>query len=255
MELTGATALVTGGDTGIGAAIVRALSARGANVAIDYFGDATPARALVSELVTAGRKAVAFAGNVADASDVAGLVAQTVSAFGSLDILVNNAGIEARYPFVDTPDDVWQREIAVNLTGPFLCSRAAAKQMIAQGRGGRIVNVSSIHEDVTAPTNAPYCAAKGGVRMLMRTIAVELAPYAITVNNVAPGAIDTPMDAATKANRKLDTELLDEIPLRRWGKPEEVAGLIAWLCGDEAAYVTGATLVIDGGMMRQAGSL
>lgn len=255
MKLSGSRAIVTGGDTGIGAAIVRALAAQGASVLIDYVGDSTPALALAAELARAGGRASAFAANVADAGDVDQLIAHALSVFGGLDILVNNAGIESRYPFVETPNEVWQREIAVNLTGPFLCSKAAAKQMIAQGRGGRIVNISSIHEDVTAPTNAPYCAAKGGLRMLMRTIAVELAPHKITVNNVAPGAIDTPMDAATLADSKLNEELLSEIPLHRWGRPEEIAGLVIWLCSEAASYVTGTTMVIDGGMMRQAGSL
>ncbi len=255
MQSQGRTAVIAGGATGIGAAIVRALSAAAINTVIDYVGDPTPARALVAELASRGGKAIACEANVSLAADADKLVAAAVSQFGSLDILVNNAGIEARYPFVDTPDEVWQREIAVNLSGPFYCSRSAAKQMIAQARGGRIVNISSIHEDVAAPTNAPYCASKGGVRMLARTIAVELAPHGITVNNVAPGAIDTPMDAATIADKKLDTELLDEIPLHRWGTPEEVAGLVLWLCSDAASYITGTTVVIDGGMMRQAGSL
>ena len=255
MQSQGRTAVITGGATGIGAAIVRALSAAAINTVIDYVGDPTPARALVAELASRGGKAIACEANVSLAADADRLVAAAVSQFGSLDILVNNAGIEARYPFVDTPDEVWQREIAVNLSGPFYCSRSAAKQMIAQARGGRIVNISSIHEDVAAPTNAPYCASKGGVRMLARTIALELAPHGITVNNVAPGAIDTPMDAATIADKKLDTELLDEIPLHRWGTPEEVAELVLWLCSDAASYITGTTVVIDGGMMRQAGSL
>ena len=253
--MTGSVAIVTGGDTGIGAAIVRTLAAQGVRVVIDYVGDSGPALTLVEELSRAGRSASAYSANVADASEVDALVAHAVSTYGGVDILVNNAGIEKRFPFVETPNDVWQREIDVNLTGPFLCSKAAAIQMILQGRGGRIVNISSIHEDVTAPTNAPYCAAKGGVRMLMRTIAVELAVHNITVNNVAPGAIDTPMDATTKANVKLNDEILSEIPLHRWGEPTEVAGLVAWLCSDAAAYVTGTTMVIDGGMMRQAGSL
>lgn len=234
---------------------MRALAAAGAKVVIDYVGDSAPAQTLATELSRAGNGASAFEANVGDPGDVDLLVAHARSTFGGVDILVNNAGIESRYPFVETPNDVWERELAVNLTGPFLCSKATARYMIGQGTGGRIVNISSIHEDVAAPTNAPYCAAKGGLRMLMRTMAVELAAYNITVNNVAPGAIDTPMDVATKANRKLDETLLGEIPLHRWGKPEEVAGLVVWLCGDAAAYVTGTTMVIDGGMMRQAGSL
>jgi len=255
MPLQERTAIVTGGATGIGAAIARALSAAATNIIVDYVGDPGPANALVAELASRGGKAAVCEANVSLPGDAQLLVEAAVARFGGVDILVNNAGIEARYPFVETPDEVWQREIAVNLSGPFYCSRSAAKQMIAQARGGRIVNISSIHEDVAAPTNAPYCASKGGVRMLARTIALELAPHGITVNNVAPGAIDTPMDAATIANKKLDNELLDEIPLHRWGRPEEVAGLVLWLCSDAAAYITGTTVVIDGGMMRQAGSL
>ncbi len=255
VELSGKIAIVTGGDTGIGAAIVGALAARGVGVVVDYVGASAPALALAMEVTQTRGRDSPFQANVAETADVERLVAHAIDTFGAVDILINNAGIEARYPFVETPDEVWQREIAVNLTGPFLCSRAAAKQMIRQARGGRIVNVSSIHEDVAAPTNAPYCAAKGGVRMLMRTIAVELAPHKITVNNVAPGAVDTPMDAATKANPKLDEALLSEIPLHRWGRPDEVAGLVVWLCGEAASYVTGTTVVIDGGMMRQAGAL
>jgi glucose 1-dehydrogenase len=127
--------------------------------------------------------------------------------------------------------------------------------MVKQGRGGRIVNISSIHEDLPMPTNAPYCAAKGGLRMLMRTIAVELAPHKITVNNIAPGAIFTPIDADIEANPKLEAALMAEIPLGRWGKPEEVAALAVFLASDDAAYCTGSTFFIDGGMIRQAGSL
>jgi glucose 1-dehydrogenase len=255
MNLFGRTAIVTGGDTGIGAAIVRELAAQGASVVIDYHGDASPAQTLVDELARGGGKALAVGADVSKAGEVANLVASAVKAFGGLDILINNAGVEYRAPFVETDDETWNLVIGVNLTGTYLCSKAAAKQMIAQGHGGRIVNVSSIHEDVTMPTNSPYCASKGGVRMLMRTIAVELAAHEITVNNVAPGAVDTPMDAKTKANPKLSGELLKEIPLRRWGKPEEIAGLVAWLCSEAASYVTGATFFIDGGMMRQSGSL
>jgi glucose 1-dehydrogenase len=222
---------------------------------IDHHGDASPAQALVAELARDGFKALAVGADVSKAGDVANLVASAVKSFGGLDILINNAGIEHRAPFVETSDDTWDRVIAVNLTGTYLCSKAAAKQMVAQGRGGRIVNISSIHEDVTMPANSPYCASKGGVRMLMRTIAVELAPHGITVNNVGPGAVDTPMDAKTKANPRLNEQLLSEIPLHRWGKPDEIAGLVVWLCSDAASYVTGTTVFIDGGMMRKSGSL
>jgi glucose 1-dehydrogenase len=145
--------------------------------------------------------------------------------------------------------------MAVNLTGPFLCSQAAARQMITQGGGGRIINISSIHEDLPMVLNVAYSTSKGGLRMLMRTIAVELAPHRITVNNIGPGAIYTPIDKDVEMDAKLNNQILAEIPLGRWGKPEEVAQLAVYLASDDAAYVTGSTHFIDGGMLRNAGSL
>ena len=145
--------------------------------------------------------------------------------------------------------------MAVNLTGPFLCSQAAAKQMIAQGNGGRIINISSIHEDLPLLTNAPYCASKGGLRMLMRTIAVELAPHKITVNNIGPGAVYTPIDKDVEEDKAMNDAILAEIPLGRWGKPEEIGDLAVFLASDQASYMTGSTHFIDGGMLRHAGSL
>jgi glucose 1-dehydrogenase len=158
-------------------------------------------------------------------------------------------------PFLETPLDVWNKTIAVNLTGAWLGCQEAAKQMISQGGSGRILNISSVHEDLPMPTNSPYCATKGGLRMLMRTIAVELAPHNITVNNIAPGAVDTPMDAPLDEDANKMQQLLSEIPLRRMGKPEEVAALAVYLASDDAAYVTGSTYVMDGGMMRSSGRL
>ena len=145
--------------------------------------------------------------------------------------------------------------MAVNLTGPFLCAQAAARQMLKQGGGGRILNISSIHEDLPMPGNAPYCASKGGLRMLMRTMAVELAPHGITVNNIGPGAIFTPIDKDVEADAKMEAALMAEIPMGRWGKPEEVARLAVFLASEDAAYMTGSTCFIDGGMLRMAGSL
>ena len=167
----------------------------------------------------------------------------------------NNAGWEKKIPFLEMPLESHQRAIAINLTGTWLGLQLAARQMVKQGDGGRIINTSSVHEEVAMPTNAPYCAAKGGIKMMMRTIAVELAPHKITVNNIAPGAIFTPIDADIEADPKLNEEILAEIPLHRWGQPEEIADLAVFLASDASAYITGATYVIDGGMMRQAGSL
>jgi glucose 1-dehydrogenase len=255
MILQERVALVTGGDSGIGKAIAIRFAREGARVAIDYLGDPTPAQALVDEIERFGGNAAAFEANISDPDAVALLVKSVVKHFGHLDVLVNNAGIEEQHPFLEMPFEVWKKVIDVDLTGPWLCSQIAAKQMVRQKRGGRIINISSVHEELTMPTNAPYCAAKGGLRMLMRTIAVELAPHQITVNNVCPGAIDTPMDAKIKERPKKYETLLDEIPLHRMGKPEEVAAMCVYLASDDASYVTGASFIIDGGMTKHAGSL
>jgi len=256
MRLQNKVAVVTGAATGIGKGIAMRFASEGASVVIDHIAsDADLAQAVVKAIEAQGGKAVAVAADISQEQTVRKLISTTVETYGHLDILVNNAGIETKMPFTDTPIDVWNKIMAVNLTGPFLCSRDAARQMVKQGTPGRIINISSVHEDLPMPTNAPYCAAKGGLRMLMRTICVELAPHGITVNNIGPGAIDTPMDAPLKAEPKLFERLLDEIPLHRMGQPEEVAGLAVYLASDEAAYVTGSTFFIDGGLLRMAGSL
>lgn len=198
---------------------------------------------------------MAIEADISNPAQVENLIQQSVKTLGKLDIVVNNAGLEYKHPFTEYPFDLWQKVIAVDLTGPFLCAQSAARVMVQQGTGGRIINISSIHEDLPMVTNAPYCAAKGGLRMLMRTIAVELAPHKITVNNIAPGAIYTPIDADVEANAAIERQLMAEIPLGRWGKPEEVAGLAIFLASEAGSYCTGSTFFIDGGMLRQAGSL
>lgn len=256
MRLENKVAIVTGSATGIGKAIATRFAREGAAVTIDYVpGQEKDAEALVQDLTSAGFRATAIAASVTDERQVQNLVDETVSRFGKLDILVNNAGIEHKVPFLDTSLELWEKVLTVNLTGPFLCARAAARQMVKQGEGGRIVNISSVHEDIPMPTNSPYCTSKGGLRMFMRTICDELAPHKITVNNIGPGAIDTPMDAPLKEHPEEMKTLLAEIPLGRMGQPDEVAGLALYLASDEAAYVTGSTYFIDGGMLRQAGSL
>jgi glucose 1-dehydrogenase len=255
MRLVDKVAVVTGGDTGIGKAIALDLAREGARVMIDYVGDAAPAEDVVEQIENFGGKAAAFAADVSKPGDVDALIAHTARHFGGLDIMVNNAGIEHQSPFLETEFDVFTKTISVNLAGVWLCSQRAAKRMVEQKRGGRIINISSVHEDLTMPTNAAYCASKGGVRMLMRTIAVELAPYGITVNDICPGAVDTPMDAPLKRDKKKYGTLLDEIPLHRMAKPDEIAGLCAFLASDAAAYITASSYVIDGGLMQKSGSL
>jgi glucose 1-dehydrogenase len=255
MRLKGKVAVVTGAGTGIGQAIAVAFAQAGAAVVVDYVGDASVSKETISKIGAIGGRSLAINADISIPDQVNALIHQTVAAFGRLDIFVNNASIEKKIAFVDYPLDEWLKIMAVNLTGPFLCSQAAAKQMIEQGYGGRIINISSIHEDLPMPTNAPYCTSKGGLRMLMRTIAVELAPHQITVNNIGPGAIFTPIDKDVESDTKLNDRILAEIPMRRWGKPEEVAQLAVYLASDDAAYVTGSTHFIDGGMLRNAGSL
>jgi glucose 1-dehydrogenase len=255
MRLQGKVAVVTGAGTGIGQAIAVAFAQSGAAVVVDYVGKASVSEDTINKISAMGGKVLRVDADISLPDEVNELVQKTVAAFGKLDIFVNNAGIEKKIAFVDYPLEEWQKIMAVNLTGPFLCSQAAARQMITQGNGGRIINISSIHEDLPMVQNAAYSTSKGGLRMLMRTIAVELAPHQITVNNIGPGAIYTPIDKDVEMDAKLNDQILAEIPLGRWGKPEEVARLAVYLASDDAAYMTGSTHFIDGGMLRNAGSL
>ena len=247
--------MVTGAGTGIGQAIAVAFAQAGAAVVVDYVGNASISEDTISQINALGGKSLGVNADISLPEDVNSLVQKTVAAFGKLDIFVNNAGIEKKIAFVDYPLQEWQKIMAVNLTGPFLCAQSAARQMIQQGPGGRIINISSIHEVLPMPANAPYCATKGGLRMLMRTIAVELATHQITVNNIGPGAIYTPIDKDGEMDGKMNNQILAEIPLGRWGKPEEVAQLAVYLASDDAAYITGSTHFIDGGLLRYAGTL
>jgi len=255
MKLENKVAIVTGAATGIGQAIAIGMAREGASVVIDYVGGPDAPAATVKQIESAGGKALAVAADVSKPDQVASLIQQTVGKYGKLDILVNNAGIEHKHPITEFPLEQWNQIIAVNLTGPFLCAQAAAKQMISQNIQGRIINISSVHEDLAMPGNAPYCASKGGLRMLMRTMAVEMGPHSITVNNIGPGAVFTPIDADVEANPEMEKMLMGEIPLNRWGKPEEVANLAIFLASDDAGYITGSTYFIDGGMLRMSGSL
>lgn len=255
MKLKDKVAIVTGAATGIGQGIALAFAREGAKVVVDYFGKPEVSDDTLKQIAAAGGDAIGVDADISKPTDIANLIKQTVDKYGKLDIIVNNAGIEKKIAFVDFPADEFQKIMAVNLFGAFLGSQAAAKQMIAQGKGGRILNISSVHEDMTMPTNAPYCASKGGVRMLMRTIAVELAPHNITVNNIGPGAVYTPIDKDVETSSKLNDDILDEIPLHRWGTPADIADMAVFLASDQASYCTGSTYFVDGGMLRMAGSL
>jgi glucose 1-dehydrogenase len=254
MKLENKVAIVTGSATGIGEAIAIRFAREGAAVVVDYVGKPDAPGDVEKKIANFGGKSMSVEADVSDPNQVQSLIESAVKAFGRLDIVVNNAGIEKKAAFVDYPAEELHKILAVNLVGPFLVCQAAARQMIKQGEGGRLINISSVHEDLPMPTNAAYCASKGGLRMLTRTIAVELAKDRITVNNIGPGAVYTPIDADIEAKPEMEKSLMSEIPLNRWGKPEEIASLAVFLASEEAGYITGSTYFIDGGMLRQAGS-
>jgi len=254
--LSGKVSIVTGSATDIGKAIAQRFAAAGARVVIDYVGkDCVASASATEEAITrAGGEYLGVSADVSDPAQAQDLVARAVAKFGKLDIVVNNAGVETKSKFVDYPLEAARKIMNVNFFGTFLVAQAAAKQMMKQGAGGRIINISSIHEDLPMPENAIYCASKGAIRMLMRTMAVELAPHGITVNNIEPDAIYTPIDADIEVKPEIEKKLVAEIPLGRWGKPHEIGDLAVFLASDAASYITGSTYFIDGGMLRHAGA-
>jgi glucose 1-dehydrogenase len=251
MRLQNKVALITGANSGIGKAIAERFAAEGAHVAVNYLPGGTRDTDAATEVATFGISGIAVAGDVSKRVDVERMFSEVISKFGRIDIAVNNAGIEFKKPFVDVTDDEWNLVINVNLFGSFLVHQAAAKQMIVQGQGGKLINISSVHEDIPFPMFTAYCASKGGIRMMMRNIAMELAPFQINVNNIAPGAIATPINQKVLDDPIASKNAIGEIPWGRFGKPEEVASVAVFLASDESSYVTGSTYYVDGGMTQQ----
>jgi glucose 1-dehydrogenase len=246
-------ALVTGADSGIGQGIAYELAAHGAAVAIDHVGPPDVAEAMAQEIRAGGGKAFALAMDVADEDAVARGFAQARAQLGGLDLLVNNAGVEAPYPLVEMPLAEWRRVLDVNLTGAFLCAREAARIMLREPGPRAIVNISSVHEQIPWRGYAHYCASKGGLKLFAQTIAYELAPHGIRVVNVAPGAIETPINAGVLADPAEHRAVEQEIPLGRWGRIADVARAVAWVASEQADYVVGSTLFVDGGMTLYPG--
>ncbi len=249
-ELKGKVALVTGARRGMGRTHAVALAAQGAKVIVTDI-DEGECLSVVEEITAAGGEAVCFTLNVSNAKEVDSVITQAVKKFGRLDILVNNAGIYQPKPALELTEEEWERTIDINLKGQFLCAKRAAQEM-AKNNWGRIIGIASIASGgvgVGIGGSAHYTASKGGVIGMSETLAVEWAPLGITVNVIAPGAIDTPMTQAGNIPKEQMDALLSGVPLKRIGKPEEVSAAVVFLASEEASYITGATLYVDGGWL------
>ena len=255
MSLQNKVAIVTGGNTGIGQAIVLELAKQGANIVIDYVAHPEATEALEREVAALGDECIGVDADVSKIADLQKLVDAAVSKFGHLDVMVNNAGIETRTSVLDTTEDQYDAVLNINLKSAFFGTQLAAKQMIAQGKGGRIINITSVHEDWPMPGNTAYCLSKGGMRMLTRTAGVELAPHNILIVGVGPGAVETPINTGTMDDPALLKKLDSAIPLGRMAKPEEIASVVAFLASDGASYLTAMTIIADGGLMQSSPGL
>lgn len=251
MRLENKVALITGANSGIGKAIAERFAAEGAHVAVNYLPGGTRQADAEAQVAAYATASIAVGGDVSKREDVERMVGEVTAKFGRIDIAINNAGIEFKKPFLEVTDEEWNTVIAVNLFGAFLVHQAAARQMVKQGPGGKLINISSVHEDIPFPQYTAYCASKGGMRMMMRNLAMELAPYKINVNNIAPGAIATPINQKVLDDPVASKNAIGEIPWGRFGRPDEVASVAVFLASKESEYVTGSTYYVDGGLTQQ----
>jgi glucose 1-dehydrogenase len=248
MKLKGRNALITGSSRGIGKGIALRFAEEGANVAINYVGAVAAAEETRAAAAAFGVKAVILPADVGTTAGVTALVGEAAAALGGLDILVNNAGIEKHAAFWDVTEADYDKVLDVNLKGAFFAVQAFVRHLKGAGRRGRVINISSVHEELPFPNFAPYCISKGGMRMMTRNLSVELGPLGISINNIAPGAIETPINTMLLNNPEKLGSLLQHIPLGRLGQPGDVAGLASFLASDDAGYVTGSTFFVDGGL-------
>jgi glucose 1-dehydrogenase len=258
--LAGQRALVTGANSGIGMAVAKGLAAAGASVVVNFVKDENAARQVVKDITAAGGEAMALHADVSKEDQVKAMFEEMVAVYGSVDILVNNAGLQQDASFQDMTLEQWNFVLSVNLTGQFLCSREAVREFVRRGvlpelsaAAGKIICMSSVHQSIPWSRHANYAAAKGGVMMLMRTMAQELARYHIRVNSIAPGAIKTPINKSAWETSEAEQKLLELIPYGRIGETSDIARAAVWLASDESDYITGTTLVVDGGMMLYPG--
>ncbi|MGL5793955.1 MAG: SDR family NAD(P)-dependent oxidoreductase [Xenococcaceae cyanobacterium] len=249
MKLEDKVALVTGSGQGIGAAIALRLASLGAKVIINYRSSFEEAKEVLDKVEAAGGRGHIVKADVSKIEEINNLVRESINHFGKIDVLVNNAGIEKRADFWDVTEEDYDKVIDINLKGVFFTTQAVVKHLKETKRSGRIINISSVHEELPFPHFTAYCVSKGGLKMMMRNLAVELGSLGITINNVAPGAIATPINQSLLNNPEQLQKVTQNIPLGRLGKPEDVAGMVAFLSSDEANYITGSTFYVDGGLL------
>ena len=247
-RLNGKVAAITGGSQGIGLAIAQRFAAEGADVSFCYRSNKPGADEVAAGIQKMGRNAVGFQCDVGNVAEGQKFISDTAAQFGKIDILVNNAGIERHADFWDATEADYDAVMDVNLKAVFFITQAFVKHRIQAKAGGKVINISSVHEELPFPHFTSYCASKGGVKMLARNLSIELAPLGITINNIAPGAIETPINTTLLNDPVKLNALLGNIPLKRLGKPEDVASMAAFLASSESDYVTGATFFVDGGL-------
>lgn len=255
MNLKDKVAIVTGGNSGIGMAVVLELARQGANLVIDYVAHPEATEALEKQVHDLGDRVIGIKADVSKVDELQNLIDSAVKEFGRVDIMVNNAGVETRTSVLDTTEQQYDKVLDINLKSAFFGTQLAARQMVKQGGGGRIINITSVHEDWPMPGNTAYCLSKGGMRMLTRTAGLELAPHNILVVGVGPGAVATPINLGTMNDPALLKKLDDAIPLGRMAKPEEIASVVAFLSGAGASYITATTIFADGGIMQSSPGL
>jgi glucose 1-dehydrogenase len=249
MKLAGKVALVTGSSKGIGQAIAIRLAAEGADIIINYRSDPDGAAATQAKITGLGRTAYSIQADLSEIADINKLVSESIDRLGKIDILVNNSGLEQKADFCDVTETDYDKVLNVNLKGVFFTTQAIVRHFKETNRPGKIVNISSVHEELPFPHFSSYCVSKGGLKMMMRNLAIELGPLGITINNVAPGAIETSINTELLNNPEQLNAVLKNIPLGRLGKPEDVAGLVSFLASPDADYITGSTFYVDGGLL------